>query len=84
METKMLSWTVGVTRLDRVRNDSIRHRFGVTPIFEKMLEARLRWYGHVLRAKGGIFRKTDLNLTCPVGDYKGGQSSGGLLRCVRS
>ncbi|VDP41741.1 unnamed protein product [Heligmosomoides polygyrus] len=41
METKMLRWTTGVTRLDRVRN--IRQRFGVTPIFEKMREARPRW-----------------------------------------
>ncbi|VDP17535.1 unnamed protein product [Heligmosomoides polygyrus] len=28
MQTKMLRWTAGVTRLDRVRNDSIRQRFG--------------------------------------------------------
>ncbi|VDP10543.1 unnamed protein product [Heligmosomoides polygyrus] len=26
METKMLRWTAGITRLDRVRNDSIRQR----------------------------------------------------------
>ncbi|VDP46451.1 unnamed protein product [Heligmosomoides polygyrus] len=44
-ETKMLRWMAGVTRLDRVRNDSIRQRFGTTPTFEKMREARLRWYG---------------------------------------
>ncbi|VDO84276.1 unnamed protein product [Heligmosomoides polygyrus] len=42
METKMLRWTAGVLRLDRVHNDSIRQRFGVTPIVEKLREACLR------------------------------------------
>ncbi|VDO23027.1 unnamed protein product [Heligmosomoides polygyrus] len=65
METKMLRWTAGITRLDRVRNESVRQRFGVTPIFEKMREARLQWYGHVLRAKGDTVRKTGLNLDVP-------------------
>ncbi|VDO85943.1 unnamed protein product [Heligmosomoides polygyrus] len=50
-ETKMLRWTAGVTRMDRFRNDVIRQKFGVAPIADKMREARLRWYGHVLRGK---------------------------------
>ncbi|VDP49046.1 unnamed protein product [Heligmosomoides polygyrus] len=29
----MLLWTARVARLDRVRNDSIRQRFGVTPMY---------------------------------------------------
>ncbi|VDO19279.1 unnamed protein product [Heligmosomoides polygyrus] len=52
METKMLRWTAGVTRIDRIRNDAIRQKFGVAPISDKMREARLRWYGHVLRGDG--------------------------------
>ncbi|VDO81380.1 unnamed protein product [Heligmosomoides polygyrus] len=35
---------------DRVRTDTIRQRFGVATIADKLREARLRWYGHVLRA----------------------------------
>ncbi|VDP27136.1 unnamed protein product [Heligmosomoides polygyrus] len=65
METKMLWWTVGFTRLDRVQHGSIRQRFGVTPIVEKLREARLRWYGHVLRASGDTVRKTELNFEMP-------------------
>ncbi|VDP39930.1 unnamed protein product, partial [Heligmosomoides polygyrus] len=42
METKMLRWTAGVTRMDRIRNDAIRQKFGVAPIADKMREARLR------------------------------------------
>nr|CDJ91351.1 endonuclease-reverse transcriptase [Haemonchus contortus] len=62
METKMLRWTAGVTRLDRISNDAIRERFGVAPIVDKMREARLRWYGHTLRAKNDSVRKISLNL----------------------
>jgi len=45
----MLRWMSGKTRHDRIRNDSIRERVGVTPIVEKLVENRLRWYGHVER-----------------------------------
>ncbi|VDO09505.1 unnamed protein product [Haemonchus placei] len=54
--------TAGVTRLDRISNDAIRERFGVAPIVDKMGEARLRWYGHILRAKNDSVRKIGLNL----------------------
>ncbi|VDO80769.1 unnamed protein product [Heligmosomoides polygyrus] len=62
METKMLRWTAGVTRMDRIRNDAIRQKFGVAPIADKMREARLRWYGHVLRGKEDSVRKVGLEL----------------------
>ncbi|KIH58746.1 hypothetical protein ANCDUO_11040 [Ancylostoma duodenale] len=50
MEAKMLRWASGVTRLDHVRNEDMRERYGVVHIQEKMREQRLRWFGHVLRA----------------------------------
>ncbi|VDP46995.1 unnamed protein product [Heligmosomoides polygyrus] len=61
METKMLRWTAGVTRMDRIRNEAIRQKFGVAPIADKMREARLRWYGHVLRGEEDSVRKIGLN-----------------------
>jgi hypothetical protein len=39
----------GHTRRDRVRNDDIRDRLGVAPIEEKLIQHRLRWFGHVQR-----------------------------------
>ncbi|VDO19186.1 unnamed protein product [Heligmosomoides polygyrus] len=60
LETKMLRWMAGVTRLDRTRNDAIRQKFGVAPIADKMREARLRWYGHVLRGEEYSVRKIGL------------------------
>ncbi|VDP02630.1 unnamed protein product [Heligmosomoides polygyrus] len=65
METKVPRWKAGVTRLDRVRNDAIRQRFGVAPIAEKLREARLGWYGHALRANDDTVRKIGLNLEVP-------------------
>ena len=34
---------------DQVRNDDIRDRLGVAPIEEKLVQHRLRWFGHVQR-----------------------------------
>jgi hypothetical protein len=48
-EMRMLRWICGHTRMDRVRNDDIRDRLGVTPIEEKLVQHRLRWFGHVQR-----------------------------------
>ena len=48
----MLRWSLGVTRLDRVPNETIRLVMGVAPIQEKIRERRLRWYGHVKRSPG--------------------------------
>jgi len=39
----------GTTRRDKFRNDKIRERVGVAPIVEKMMDSRLRWFGHVER-----------------------------------
>ncbi|XP_070018117.1 uncharacterized protein [Nicotiana sylvestris] len=46
---RMLRWMCGHTRLDRIRNKVIRDKVGVSPIEDKMWEARHRWFGHVRR-----------------------------------
>jgi hypothetical protein len=46
-EMRMLRWICGHTRLDRVRNDDIRDRLGIASIGEKLIQHRLRWFGHV-------------------------------------
>jgi hypothetical protein len=45
----MLRWICGHTRRDRVRNEDIRDRVEVAPIEEKLVQHRLRWFGHVQR-----------------------------------
>jgi hypothetical protein len=45
----MLRWICGHTRKDRVRNDDIRERLQVTLVEEKLVQHRLRWFGHIQR-----------------------------------
>ncbi|KAK3528635.1 hypothetical protein QTP70_006349 [Hemibagrus guttatus] len=46
-ELKMLRFSLGVTRLDRIRNEYIRGTAHVGRLGDKVREARLRWFGHV-------------------------------------
>jgi hypothetical protein len=47
VEMCMLRWICGHTRLDQVRNDDIHDRLEVASIEEKLIQHRLRWFGHV-------------------------------------
>ena len=46
-ELKMLRFSLGVTRMDKIKNDFIRGTAQVREIGDKVREARLRWCGHV-------------------------------------
>ncbi|KAK3537553.1 hypothetical protein QTP70_013786 [Hemibagrus guttatus] len=48
-ELKMLRFSLGVTRLDRIGNKYIRGTAHVGRLGDKVREARLRWFGHVQR-----------------------------------
>jgi hypothetical protein len=48
-EMRMLHWICGHTRKYQNRNDDIRNKFGVAPIQEKLVQHRLRWFGHIQR-----------------------------------
>ncbi|KAF3620006.1 putative pre-mRNA-processing factor 6-like [Capsicum annuum] len=48
-EMRMLRWMCGLTRGDRVWNETTREKVGVTPVENKMREVRLRWFGHAMR-----------------------------------
>jgi hypothetical protein len=63
-EMRMLRWIYGNTRRDRVRNDDIRERLGVAPVEEKLVQYRLRWFGHIQRrptetpVRSGVIRRS--------------------------
>jgi hypothetical protein len=46
-EMRLLRWICGHTRRDRVWNDDICERLGVAPVEEKLMQHRLRWFGHI-------------------------------------
>ncbi|KAL6532678.1 hypothetical protein OROHE_014100 [Orobanche hederae] len=48
-EMRMLRWMCGHTKKDRLRNEVIREKVRVVSIEDKMMENRLRWFGHVRR-----------------------------------
>ena len=52
-ELKMLRFSLGVTSMDKIRNEYIRGTAQVGKFGEKTREARLRWYGHVRRKDDG-------------------------------
>ena len=45
----MLRRIKGVTLKDRKRSEDIQKDLGINSIGDKLMEIRLRWYGHVLR-----------------------------------
>jgi hypothetical protein len=60
----MLRWICGHTRRDRVRNDDIRERLVVATVEEKLMQHRLRWFGHMQQRHAeapihnGVIRRT--------------------------
>jgi hypothetical protein len=64
-EMCMLRWICGHTRRDQVQNDDIHERLGVAPVEEKLMQHRLRWFGHIKRRpseapiRNRVIRRTD-------------------------
>jgi hypothetical protein len=62
---RMLRWICGHTRRDRVQNDDIHERLGVTPVEEKLVQHRLRWFGPMQQKpakapiRNGVIRRTN-------------------------
>ena len=45
----MVMWIAGISRLERRESQDIRRMCGICNVKEKAMEARLRYYGHVMR-----------------------------------
>ncbi|XP_063613159.1 uncharacterized protein LOC134786487 [Penaeus indicus] len=48
-EMRMMRYEVGVTRLDKIKNETTREILGIERYGEKIRESRLSWFGHVYR-----------------------------------
>ena len=64
-ELKMLRFSLGVTRMDKIRNEYIRGTAQVGKCGEKTREARLRWYGHLRRKDDGYIGRRMLRMELP-------------------
>ncbi|KAK3571820.1 hypothetical protein QTP86_020578 [Hemibagrus guttatus] len=64
-ELKMLRFSLGVTRLDRIRNEYIRGTAHVGRLGDKVREARLRWFGHVQRRESEYIGRRMLDMELP-------------------
>ena len=60
-EMKMLRFTLGVTKLEKIRNEYIRGTAGVGGLGDKLREGRLGWFGHVQRREPGYLGRRVLN-----------------------
>ncbi|KAK3552014.1 hypothetical protein QTP70_031598, partial [Hemibagrus guttatus] len=64
-ELKMLRFSLGVTRLDRIRNEYIRGTAHVGRLGDKVRQARLRWFGHVQRRESEYIGRRMLDMELP-------------------
>ena len=64
-EMRMLRWMCGVTREDKIRNENIRGTVKVAEASKKIQEARLRWYGHVMRRDGDYVGRRVMEMEVP-------------------
>ncbi|MCJ8732712.1 hypothetical protein PDJAM_G00214370 [Pangasius djambal] len=64
-ELKMLRFSLGVTSLDRIRNEYIRGTAHVGHLGDKVREARLRWFGHVQRRESEYVGRRMLDMELP-------------------
>ena len=73
-EMKMLRFMLGITRLDRVKNEEVRKKLNTGEVSTKLREARLRWPGHVWQ------REESFVVQRVMGMFVGGRLRGRLKR----
>ena len=62
---KMLRFALGVTRKGKIKNADIRGTVKVGQISKKVMESRLRWYGHVKRREDNYVGRRVLEIELP-------------------
>ena len=81
VEMKMLRFSLGVTRRNRIRNEEVRRRLKVEKLSDKLREARLRWFGHVMRREETYVGKRVMEIV--VGKRKRGRPRRRWKDCVK-
>ena len=81
-EMKMLRFAMGVMRKDKIRNEHIRSTVKVEQLEMKMMEDRLRWYGHVMRRDQEYLGRKMMEMDLP-GKRKRGRPKRRFLDVVK-
>ena len=81
-ELKMLRFSLGVIIMDKIENEYIRGTAQVGQFGENTREARMRWYGHVLRKDDGYIGRRMLRMELP-GKRKRGRPKRRLVDVVK-
>jgi hypothetical protein len=69
--------TLKVSRLDKIRNEIIRQRIGVTPVLDYIKKQQFKWFGHVSRSPPNSMNQKALTLKCR--QIKADQEEAGLM-----
>ncbi|KAF7704096.1 hypothetical protein HF521_021168, partial [Silurus meridionalis] len=81
-ELKMLRFSLGVMRMNRIGNEFIRGTAHVGRFGDKVREARLRWFGRVQRRDMGYISRRELRMETP-GRRKRGRPKRRFMDVVR-
>ncbi|KAF7710661.1 hypothetical protein HF521_009533 [Silurus meridionalis] len=79
---KLLRFSLGVKRMDKIRNEFIRGTAHVERFGDKVREARLRWFGHVQRSDMSYIGRRMLRME-PPGRRKRGRPRRRFMDVVR-
>ena len=60
-----MGFSLGMMRMDRIRNENIRGTAHVRCFGEKVRETRLRWFGHVQRRDSEYISRRMMRLELP-------------------
>ena len=64
-ELKILRYSLGVTKLDKIRSEYIRGMAHVRRFRDKLREGRLTWYGHMMRREEEYIGRRMLRMELP-------------------
>ena len=67
-EMRVIHWMCDHTILDKIRNEVIRGKIGVTSTEDKIIETRLCWFGHIKRRNTDAPLRRCEKIVCP--NYK--------------
>ena len=64
-ELKMIRWALGVTRIDKIRNEYVRGTAKIAELGDKLRNATQCWNGHVKRKEKGYVGKKMMEMEVP-------------------